>query len=71
MILKLTEATRKLTRPIVTFSLVAAQIALAIAWLSTPEAEKPSAFLAPFTMMVLRDWFNSRQQAETPNGGKE
>lgn len=52
---------RSSVRPVITFSLVAAQVGLAVAWVWVGEAaEKPFAALAPFTMMALQNWFGSR-----------
>ena len=53
---------RSLVRPTVTWALVSAQIALAFAWmLGKEDAEQAFAAMGVFTMMVVRDWFNSRE----------
>lgn len=52
---------RAIVRPAVTFGLVAAQVALAFAWLENKDAAEPAfAALAPFTMMALTFWFRER-----------
>ena len=54
---------RSLVRPTVTWALVAAQITLAFAWMMGKEdAEQAFAALGVFTMLVIRDWFASREQ---------
>lgn len=54
---------RGIVRPAVTFGLVAAQVALAFAWLEGGEsAEKAFAALSPFTMMVVTFWFKERSE---------
>ena len=52
-------------RPLVTFAFVGGQIVLAAAWaVGAPLAEPAFAALAPFSMLVLRDYFVGREQAE-------
>lgn len=53
---------RSAVRPVVTFSLVAAQIGLGFAWaFGVGHAEQAFAGLGTFTMLVVRDWFASRE----------
>lgn len=56
---------RSSVRPMVTFWFVLAQIALALAWANGMEkAEQAFAALSAFTMMIVRDYFNSREKAQ-------
>ena len=56
---------RGVVRPLVTFTLVGGQIVLAAAWAAgLAHAEQAFAALGPFTMLVLRDYFVGREQAE-------
>lgn len=58
------ENMKGLVRPFVTAVLVVSQIGLACAWaVGAPHAEQAFAGLGTFTMLVVRDWFASR---ETP-----
>lgn len=53
-----------LVRPLVTLTLVGAQIALAYFWTAgAVGAEKAFAALSPFTSMALIFWFRSRDEA--------
>ena len=54
---------RSLVRPTVTWGLVGSQVGLAFMWAITGSegAEQAFAALGVFTMMVVRDWFNSRE----------
>ena len=53
---------RSLVRPTVTWGLVLAQIGLAVAWtVGAPHAEQAFAGLGTFTMLVIRDYFASRE----------
>lgn len=57
---------RSAVRPVVTFAFVLAQIGVAVGWmLGTPAAEPAFAALSPFTMLIVRDYFESRKQAES------
>lgn len=56
------DAARGVVRPLVTFGLVAAQVALAFFWTQGADAAEPAfAALSPFTMMVVTFWFKDRQ----------
>jgi hypothetical protein len=62
-------------RPLVTYLFVLAQIGLAVGWaLGLPKAEPAFAALAAFTMMIVKDYFDSRkalqvqEQAPTETG---
>ena len=49
-------------RPVVTFAFVLAQIGVAVGWmLGTPAAEPAFEALSPFTMLIVRDYFESRK----------
>lgn len=49
-------------RPLVTYLFVLAQIGLAVGWaLGFPKAEPAFAALAAFTMMIVKDYFDSRK----------
>ena len=50
-------------RPIVTYTFVVGQIALAAAWAAgLPKAEPAFAALSAFTMMIVKDYFDARKQ---------
>lgn len=54
-----------LVRPIITLGLVAAQIALAVAWAMGLHAAEPAfAGLGAFTMLVVVYWFKERSEAK-------
>lgn len=58
---------RSSVRPLVTFSFVLAQIALAFAWASgMDKAEQAFAALGVFTMMIVKDYFDSRKNGDEP-----
>lgn len=55
-----------LVRPVVTVTLTAASIALAVMWtLGLTHAEQAFAALSPFTSMCLIFWFRSREEQRT------
>ena len=56
---------RASVRPLVTFAFVLGTLALAGAWaVGAPNAEAAFAGVSPFTMLIVRDYFESRKQAE-------
>jgi hypothetical protein len=56
------ELLRAVVRPTVTWTLVGAQVAIAVGWATGAFVGAESAFaaLAPFTMMALVFWFRAR-----------
>lgn len=59
------ENARGIVRPLVTFGLVAAQVALAFLWTQGADNAEPAfAALSPFSMMALTFWFKSREAEE-------
>ena len=57
------ELVRSVVRPTVTWSLVAAQVGLALLWaLGYPDARDAAAMLGPFTMMATTFYFKSRDE---------
>lgn len=64
------EHLRSAVRPVVTFAFVLAQIALAAAWaMGLADAKEAFAALAVFTGMIVRDYFNSREQQQGDPAG--
>lgn len=56
---------RGAVRPLVTFAFVLAQIGVAIGWMAGMGAAEPAfAALSPFTMLIVRDYFEDRKRAE-------
>jgi len=56
---------RSSVRPVVTFAFVLGQLSLAGAWAyGAGAAEAAFAALSPFTMLIVRDYFEDRKRAE-------
>ena len=56
---------RSSVRPLVTFAFVIGQLGLAAAWAAGADAaEKAFAALGTFTILIVKDYFDSRKRTE-------